>query len=473
MSPIEVRNPRTGKLDYVIIPPPPKLLAQKCNRLRRSQLPWLNLGLDGRIEALEKWKQEIITVRQTLVDAVVADTGRLALSVWEVEMVIAQIERCCGLANGNNHNYYLRERDLDTATSGLHLWQTGSPHQLVGIISPYTFPLWLALGDAIPALLAGCAVVVKPSELTPRFIAPLVATLNEVPLLRDVLSLIEGNGETGSALLEYIDVVCFTGSLETGRQVAEVAAAQFIPAHLELGGKNAAIILESADVDLATSAVLWGACSNSGQNCRSISRIYVAEAIFEDFYHQLTAKASQLKFTYPNLKDGALGPIINYKQAQAITTQLEQACNQGAIVHCGGEIVKLDGGLWCHPTVLTQAQPEMELLQEETLAPIMPVMAIANEQAAIAQVNDSVYGHSACIFADDTEAAIAFAKKLEVGAIAINDVITTPNIFDGESQPFKFSGLGLSTNQRNPFSKFWRQQAIFRQTKPNPRSWLW
>ncbi|BAZ04047.1 aldehyde dehydrogenase family protein [Calothrix sp. NIES-3974] len=466
MSPIEVRNPRTGKLDYVIIPPPPKLLAQKCNRLRRGQLQWQSLGLEGRIEIIQAFQAALTEVRPQLIDAVVADTGRLALSTWEVDTLIANIDRCCQLAYK-----LIRDRDLNTTISYIHLWQTATPYQLVGIISPYTFPLLLATIEAIPALIAGCAVVVKPSELTPRFIAPLTNALNNVPILRDVLTFVEGDGKTGAALLESIDLVCFTGSLDVGRVVAEIAAAQFIPAYLELGGKNPAIVLESADIDLATSAILTGACFNAGQSCDAISRIYVAETIFDEFYHQLVAKANQLQFTNLDLETGHLGPIINYKQAQIITKQLEQAQSQGAMIHCGAELKKLDGGLWCPPTVITQVNPTMDILTTETLAPIMPVIAIANPEAAINFANDSVYGRVASIFADTETTAMELAPKLEFGTILINDVLTTQHIFTGERQPWKFSGNGQTVYSTNIFSKFLRSQSIFRKTKSIPSPW--
>jgi succinate-semialdehyde dehydrogenase / glutarate-semialdehyde dehydrogenase len=320
IKPIEVRNPRTGKFDYVIIPPPPRLLAQQCNRARRSQTRWYQLGLEGRIEALQAWKQAILSGRKQLTDALVSDTGRLSISVMEIDSFLSSIDRWCGLVPE-----LLQESAKNTAIPFVALQQTSVPYPLVGVISPWNFPLLLSTIDTIPALLAGCAVIVKPSEITPRFVAPLITALNEVPALRDILIFIEGAGETGAALIDYVDLVCFTGSVATGRKVAEAAAKRLIPAFLELGGKDPAIVLESANLELAISAILWGSIVNTGQSCLSIERIYVAESIFEEFYHQLVAKAYRLQLAYPTFEDGEIGPIIAERQAGIISDHLLDA----------------------------------------------------------------------------------------------------------------------------------------------------
>ncbi|MEY3256786.1 MAG: hypothetical protein RLZZ29_1921, partial [Cyanobacteriota bacterium] len=188
-KPIEVRNPRTGKFDYVIVPPPPKLLSQQCHRLRRGQIAWQEIGIEGRIIALKQWQQAILSDRQQLTDALVNDTGRLSTSVLEIDSFLNSIDRWCNLAP-----QLLQETAKNTSIPFISLQQIGVPYTLIGIISPWNFPLLLSTIDTIPALLAGCAVIVKPSEITPRFAAPLMNTLNTVPQLRDVLNFVEGAG---------------------------------------------------------------------------------------------------------------------------------------------------------------------------------------------------------------------------------------------------------------------------------------
>jgi acyl-CoA reductase-like NAD-dependent aldehyde dehydrogenase len=465
-KPIEVRNPRTGKFDYVIVPPPPKLLSQQCHRLRRGQIAWQEIGIEGRIIALKQWQQAILSDRQQLTDALVNDTGRLSTSVLEIDSFLNSIDRWCNLAP-----QLLQETAKNTSIPFISLQQIGVPYTLIGIISPWNFPLLLSTIDTIPALLAGCAVIVKPSEITPRFAAPLMNTLNTVPQLRDVLNFVEGAGQTGTALIEDVDLICFTGSVETGRIVAETAARNFIPAYLELGGKDPAIVLESADLDLATSAILWGSVVNTGQSCLSIERIYVAESIFEKFYHQLVAKAHNLQLAYPTVDSGEIGPIISEKQAVIINEHLHDAIDKGAIIHCGGKVEEIGGGWWCRPTVITNVNHSMKIMTEETFGPIMPTMSFSTIEEAIDLANDSIYGLSAAIFSESTELALEIGMQLDVGAISINDAGLTAMMYEGEKNSFKFSGLGGSRMGASGFKRFLRKKAFLIKTNTNKDPW--
>ncbi len=465
-KPIEVRNPRTGKYDYVIIPPPEKLLSQLCNRLRRFQGPWQQLGLEGRIEALQQWKQAILSLRDKLTEALVSDTGRLSISVLEIDSFLSSIDRWCKLAPE-----LLGELEKETAIPFIQLQQTATPYPLVGVISPWNFPLLLSTIDTIPALLAGCAVVVKPSEIAPRFTAPLLTALSTVPKLRDVLTFIEGAGETGAELIEHVDLVCLTGSVATGRKVAQAAARRFIPAFLELGGKDAAIVLGSADLDLATSALLWASVVNTGQSCLSIERIYVADSIFEKFVEQLVAKAQRLNLAYPTVESGEIGPIIAEKQAAIISTHLLDAVEKGAEVHCGGEVEDHGGGWWCRPTVLTSVNHSMKVMTEETFGPIMPVMSFSKVEEAVNLANDSIYGLSAAVFASPEAQALEVARQIDAGAISINDAGLTAMMHEGEKNSFKFSGMGGSRMGPAALTRFMRRKAFLVKTQSVKDPW--
>ncbi|MDB9537165.1 aldehyde dehydrogenase family protein [Dolichospermum planctonicum CS-1226] len=465
-KPIEVRNPRTGKFDYVIVPPPPKLLSQQCHRLRRGQIIWQKLGVEERIAALKQWKQAILSERTQLTEALVSDTGRLSTSIMEIDSFLANIDKWCNLAP-----QLLQSTAKNTSIPFISLQQTAVPYPLVGVISPWNFPLSLSTIDTIPALLAGCAVIVKPSEITPRFVAPLMTTVNNIPQLREVLNFVEGGSQTGAALIEDVDLICFTGSVETGRLVAENAAINFIPAFLELGGKDPAIVLESADLDLATSAILWASVSNTGQSCSAIERIYVAESIFEEFYHQLVTKAHELKLAYPTVDSGEIGPIISEKQAAVINDHLQDAILKGALIHCGGKVEELGGGWWCRPTVITQVNHSMQVMTEETFGPIMPVMSFANLEEAVNLANDSIYGLSAAVFAESDELAIEVANQIEAGTISINDAGLSSLINEGDRSAFKFSGLGGSRIGTMGLNRFLRKKAFLRKTNSNKDPW--
>jgi acyl-CoA reductase-like NAD-dependent aldehyde dehydrogenase len=464
---ISVRNPRSGKVDYWITPPASDRLVAECTRLREAQISWQQGGLEQRIEALQAWKQAILSQRDELTKALVTDTGRLSVSVLEIDSFISGIDRWCRLAP----ELLAREDEKATAIPFIQLQQEFVPYPVVGVISPWNFPLLLSTIDTIPALLAGCAVIVKPSEIAPRFIQPLMETIASVPKLRDILAYVEGAGDTGAALIEHVDLVCFTGSVATGRKVAEAAARRFIPTFLELGGKDPALALASADLELATSAILWGSVVSTGQSCLSIERIYVAEAIFDNFVEKLVEKAQRLPLAYPALEDGQIGPIIAERQADIIAEHLRDAVEKGAVVRCGGKIEELDGGFWCRPTVLTQVNHSMKVMTEETFGPIMPVMPFSTVEEAIALANDTIFGLSAAVFAGTQTEALEVARHIDAGAININDAGLTAIMHEAEKNAFKFSGMGGSRMGAAALKRFMRKKAFLIKTNSMPDPW--
>jgi succinate-semialdehyde dehydrogenase / glutarate-semialdehyde dehydrogenase len=464
-NPIEVRNPRTGALDHTIVPPSEDWLKDRCSNLHQAQIHWHEIGIEGRIEALKKFKQSLLSQRDRLTAALVNDTGRLSISVLEIDSLLSSIDRWCKLAPE-----LLQASEKNTAIPFIKLQQTLVPYPLVGIISPWNFPLLLSTIDTIPALLAGCAVIVKPSEIASRFVAPLMMAIDAVPDLRDVLTFIEGGGETGANLIESVDLICFTGSVATGQKVAAAAARRLIPACLELGGKDPAIVLASADLELATSAILWGSVVNTGQSCQSIERIYVAEAILVEFISKIVTKAERLKLAYLTVTSGEIGPIIAERQAIIIREHLQDAISKGAIVNCGGKVEQKDGGWWCPPTVLTQVNHSMKVMTEETFGPIMPIMSFTTEAAAINLANDTIYGLSAAVFGAET-AALAVARHIDAGAISINDASLTALIYEGEKNSFKYSGLGGSRMGAAGLMRFLRHKALLVKTNAVADPW--
>ena len=464
---IDVRNPLTGKVDYWIEPLTPEQLAEQCDRARAAQVDWRAGGLERRIGVLQQWKQSLLDHKEALVQALTVDTGRRTESVLELDSMVSSLDRWCRIAP----ELLAEPAPKPTAMPFVQLQQQSVPYGLVGVISPWNFPLLLSLIDTIPALLAGCAVVVKPSEIAPRFIQPLAAAIAAVPPLRHVLSYIEGAGETGAALIDCVDLVCFTGSVATGRKVAAAAAKRFIPAFLELGGKDPAIVLSSAHIDLATSAILWGSVVNTGQSCLSLERIYVAEDIFEPFVASLVKKAKRLQLAYPSVESGEMAPIIAEKQAAIIAAHLEEALAKAAVAHCGGEIEELGGGLWCRPTVLTQVNHTMRVMTDETFGPIMPVMPFATVDAGVALANDTCFGLSAAVFAGSTAEALEVARRIEAGGVSINDAALTSLIYEGEKNAFKCSGLGGSRMGAASLKRFMRKQAFLIKTESIPDPW--
>ena len=468
MNTLAVRNPRTGVIDYSFPLPDSQMLVHQCTLLRHHQTSWEQVGLVGRIKVLQQWKDVLQHNRAEVLQALVTDTGRLSESTLEFDALIRGIERWCRQAP----DLLKVEERRKSILPFIELGNEYVPYQLVGVISPWNFPLLLSTIDVIPALLAGCAVIVKPSEVTPRFVEPLNRTIASVPLLHDVLAFVVGAGETGSALIEQVDLICFTGSVSTGQRVAETAARHFIPAFLELGGKDPAIVLESADLEHATSAILWGSVANCGQSCQSIERIYVAESIFAPFVDLLVGKAQRLQLSYPDIESGQIGPIIAERQASIIAAQLHDAIAKGALIACGGTVKELGGGLWCRPTVLTAVNHTMQLMREETFGPLMPVMTFSSVEEAIHLANDTIYGLSGAIFAGSIEEATAVARQLEAGAISINDASLTAIVYESEKNSFKFSGMGGSRMGSAAMTRFLRKKALLVNTGATDPWWF-
>ena len=453
---MKVKNPRTGQYYYEIFPPTFEELQTKTNFMRESQAAWKELGVEHRIKALQAWKVIVEENKEELIDALCMDTGRKWETVLEVDLVASSIDRWSNISR----DFFSTTERKTSSIPFLEIEQGYEPYQLVGVISPWNFPLLLSLIDTIPALLAGCAVVVKPSEITPRFIEVLQNTINQVPDLLGILNYIEGGGETGADLCKLTDIICFTGSTETGKKVYQAACDNFIPVFLELGGKDAVIVTETADIERATSAILWGSVANAGQSCLSIERIYVHRNVYHAFLSRLVGKANLLQLAYPTMDSGQIGPIISEKQVAIIDNQLEDAFKKGAVLKAGSrKCEELDGGFYCRPTILTNVTHDMRVMTEETFGPILPVMAYTTVDEAIKFANITQYGLSGAVFAGTEEDAMKIARKMKCGAVSINDAALTAVMHEGEKNSFKMSGIGGTRMGPSAIKRFLKQKA--------------
>ncbi len=465
---MQVRNPRTGQYDYSIEVPAAAEVAALTDRLRLHQPGWQNLGVEGRIAVMQQWKTIVEQHKTELVDALVTDTGRHWETLLEADLVAASVDRWCGIAR----HFFTPAESTPAAIPFIQMQQTVEPFPLVGVISPWNFPLLLSLIDTIPALLAGCAVIVKPSEVTPRFIAVIQKTISAVPALAEVLIYLAGDGSTGAALTENCDLICFTGSTATGKKVYAAAAEKMIPVFLELGGKDPAIVLEGANLERAAAAILWGSTANAGQSCLSIERIYVQRPIFDEFVQLLAAQAAAVPLAWPSADKGKIGPIIFEKQTSIINRHLQDALEKGATLVTGSPQCELkDGGWYCRPTVLTNVNHTMLVMQEETFGPIMPVMSFDTVEEAVALANGTVYGLSGAVFAADTEIAMQAGAKIAGGAISINDCALTAVVHEGEKQSFKLSGIGGTRMGPAAIKRFMKQKVFLIKNNEQPDPW--
>jgi acyl-CoA reductase-like NAD-dependent aldehyde dehydrogenase len=315
-------------------------------------------------------------------------------------------------------------------------------------------------------------VLIKPSEITPRFVEPLNATLAAVPELQAVLRYVTGAADTGQALVRAVDAVCFTGSVKTGRRVGAAAMEAFIPSFLELGGKDPALVLADADLERAARSLAWGGMVGAGQSCMSIERVYVHAAVAPRFTEALARRVGALRLNWPDITQGEIGPIIAAPQVGIVRRHLDDALSRGAVALTGGRVVQHDGGWWCEPTVLTNVTPEMAVVAEETFSAILPVMSFASDDEAVALANSGDFGLSAAVFSADLDHARAVASRLEAGAISINDSSLTALVHDAAKQSFKLSGLGGSRMGPTSLARFYRQQALLINEAPAAPWWF-
>jgi len=268
--PLPVRNPRTGKIDREVTPLGAHEIAAICTRLRAAQPAWGGLPLEKRIAVMRTWADKLRACKPKLVEADSTDTGYGQISKVAPDMVIGSIMRHCSIAPAIFAQ--AQRSGVSPGAPNISFATLLKPYPVAGIIAPWNAPLMLSTLHAIPALFAGCSVIVKPSEVAPRFVDPIMESIREVPELAAVFKYVVGDGQTGAAIVDNVDIVNFTGSVPNGRKVAEQCARRFIPCMLELGGKDPVVITQTADLDKAASAVLRGAVTSTGQVCFSIER---------------------------------------------------------------------------------------------------------------------------------------------------------------------------------------------------------
>jgi acyl-CoA reductase-like NAD-dependent aldehyde dehydrogenase len=455
MKPLTARNPRTGTRDHDFEGWQADDVTDAAERLRAHQPAWWALGPEGRAAALRAWVADLRSDHEALLRALIADTGRTAIARQEVQAVLGTAERWAAAAP----HLCQAESRPSTVFPDIRLDAQLMPYPLVGVISPWNFPLLLSLIDTLPALMAGCAVIVKPSEVTPRFARPLEDSLAARPELAGVLTIAPGDGGAGAAVCEVADAVAFTGSVPTGRRVAEACARRMIPTFLELGGKDPALVLESADVARAASAILRGACVGTGQACQSIERVYVAEPVADAFVAALVAAAEATPLAAPDPSAGIVGPLIFDRQAEIISGQLADAYAKGARALTGGEVREIGGALYLPPTVLVGVDHGMAVMTEETFGPIVPVMTVGDEDEMVRLANDSPFGLSAAVFGEEAE-ALRVAARLNVGGVSVNDAALTSMVFEAEKDSHGLSGLGRSRMGDSGLTRFLRRKAI-------------
>lgn len=454
---ITVRCPADGREIGAIAVQTAQQVAASGQRLRSAQPEWEALGPGGRAKWLARWRDWFIDNRMRLLGIVQAEGGKS----WGD----ATIE---GLAAVEAINYNVTVapamlRDGHPRPAGLanklkRLSVRHRPYPLVGLITPWNYPLAMPMLDCPAALMAGCAVLSKPSEVTPLSWIAAVEGWKEIGA-PPVLDVVTGDGTTGAAVVDNVDMVQFTGSTATGRRIGARAGERLIPVSLELGGKDAMIVLADADLERATNAAVWGGFFNAGQSCTAVERVYVENAIYDEFLDALVAKVRKLRVGMDQIGGytADFGALATEQQLELVERHVQQAVEAGARILTGGH--RGERGYLYQPTVLVDVTNDMACMREETFGPTLPIVRVADADEAVRLANDSIYGLSASVWSKRKHVARAVAQRLNVGAVNINSVMMNVFQFPIPQAGWLESGVGARAGAHG-ILKYTRPQAL-------------
>jgi acyl-CoA reductase-like NAD-dependent aldehyde dehydrogenase len=417
-------------------------------RARAAQKGWAALSFRERASVVMRARALVLEEMDEIAELISRESGKPAAEALAMEIVpVLDLMQFFARKTGR----MLRPEKIDI---GLYRFMGRSsvveyrPLGVVGIISPWNFPWATPLGEVVMALMAGDAAVVKPSELTPLVGLKVGDVFARAGLPEGVLQIVTGDGSTGAALVEAgVDKIMFTGSVPTGRRVAEAAARKLIPVVLELGGKDPMIVFEDADLDAASEAAVWGAFANSGQACASVERCYVHESIAEDFTRRIVGKVKALTQAASDVEGGAacdLGSMSSERQFRIVEEHVREAVASGARVLAGGGRARgcSDRGWFHEPTVLADVDHTMAVMREETFGPVLPLMTFREEEEAVRLANDSPFGLTASIWTRSIRRGRRVASRVEAGTVMVNEVLYTHGIAQTPWGGVKQSGLG-------------------------------
>ncbi len=454
----EVHSPEDGRLIASIPAATPEDVQRAATGLRDAQREWEAIGPAARARHVLRLRDWVLDQEPHLLDLMQAEAGKVrqdaAFETAAGADVLAYFAR-----RAETFLRARRPRPHNLLTLGKALQVNHRPHPLVGVITPWNFPLFIPLGDIAPALMAGAAVLLKPAEQTPLTALELGRGWQEIGA-PDVLRVLAGAGDTGAAVVDAVDYVQFTGSTATGRAIGMRAAERLIPCSLELGGKDPMIVLEDADVPRAVAGALWGGIFNAGQVCTSVERVYVHADIYQPFVTELAARAGKLR-QGPDTVAGTMevGAMSDPRQVAIVRDHVGDAVARGARVLTGAGTADRAGS-WIAPTVLVDVDHSMRIMQEETFGPTLPVMRVRDEDEAVALANDSAYGLSATVWTRDRRRGERVARRLEVGAVNVNDVFTNVISPPLPMGGWRDSGLGARYGGAQGLLRFCRAQGV-------------
>lgn len=432
------RNPVTGAESARVPAMEASEVEALVERAAAAAADWSAAPVPSRMSALRRLRRMVADRADEIVEVIREDTGKPAGEAMGAEVLMA----CEHLAHLIRHApKVLRPRKAET---GFLLHRRArvayEPYGVVGAITPWNYPFAISMGVVATALATGNAVVLKPSEYTPR-VGRRVGDLAAGALGRsDLVGVAIGDGSTGAALVAAgVDKIAFTGSVATGRKVMAAAAESLTPVVLELGGKDAMIVCEDADIERAARGAVWAAFYGCGQVCQSVERVYVIEPAYEEFVRAAVAETRRVRTS--DEAEAMIGPLITRGQREIVERHLREATERGARVLVGGRRIE---GLenFFQPTVVVGVESDMDLMTEETFGPVLPIMPVSGEEEAIELANSTRYGLDASVWSDDRARARRIADRLVAGTVLINDHLINYGMPDVPFGGARHSGFG-------------------------------
>ncbi|WP_167104494.1 aldehyde dehydrogenase family protein [Mycobacterium sp. DL592] len=456
---LDVRCPADGRPVGTVADLDGAQIGVVCAELRAAQPAWEELGPAGRRVWLLRWLDWLLDNEQRLLEMVQAETGKSwADAALEMAVAIDVINYFT-----KNAETFLADRSVKpsgVANAVRRLRVRARPYPLVGLITPWNGPLGGPMMDVVGALVAGAAVVSKPSEVTPLTWGEVVRGWREGIGAPPVLACVTGGGAAGAAVVDNVDMVMFTGSVRTGRAIAVRCAERLIPCSLELGGKDPMIVLADADLERASSAAVWGAMTNAGQACISVERIYVEDGAYDEFVSLVVTKAKALRqgMDEPGAFACDIGAMVTAAQMAVVQDHVDDALARGARVLIGGS--STPDGRFFEPTVLVDVDHSMKCMRDETFGPTVAIMRVRDDEEAIALANDSEYGLSSSIWTRDRQRADRLSRRIEAGSVSINNALVATFQLPIPMGGWKNSGLGTRFGGAQGVLKYCRQQSV-------------
>lgn len=437
---IEVRNPANGEKIGEVKSYSVEEAQEAVTRARKAQRRWEAVGIDERARVIRRFRDVLLDRAEEVCELITRENGKVLQESFQME-VFPIVDLASYFASRAKEILAPRRINLHLLKhrrSYLHY----RPRGVVLIISPWNFPFSIPFGEVVMALLAGNAVVLKPASLTPLIALKGRELFDEAGLDADLFQVIPCSGRTAYQLIgDGVSYVNFTGSTGVGIQVSEACGRHLIPCSMELGGKDPAIVLPDADLDIVTGSLVWGAFANAGQVCASIERAYVHESLYDEVVRRVVEKVQRMKVG-DGLVDGTdMGPMTDPGQLDVVVRQVEDALARGGKALTGGK--RLEGpGQFYPPTVLVDVTDDFEAVKEETFGPTLPIMKYRSVEEAIERANGSIYGLDAYVYGRDREEMKRVAERLEAGTVMVNETLFTHACPETPWGGVKKSGIG-------------------------------